>query len=90
MSFEPAASTESTTADPLEVAHALRRQAFRSCVALNWYTCLEDLDLAREIDPAGEGDPLVKAARADAADAIDGAHKEGGPRRFPIYAKAVR
>ena len=54
----------------MDVARALRGRAFRACMNNQWHACLEDLDLAEEIDPSGDADPVVKAARTDAEGGI--------------------
>jgi hypothetical protein len=50
----------------LERAAALRRVALGACAEQRWQPCLEGLDDARRIDPAGEGDPTVRIARESA------------------------
>jgi DNA-directed RNA polymerase specialized sigma24 family protein len=50
-----------------KLAHDLRERALRECDAGKWGPCLEDLDRAYELDPAGEWkDPQVDAARTSA------------------------
>ena len=67
---ESATSTHAAEPDPMDVARAVRGRAFRACMNNQWKACLEDLDLAAEIDPAGEADPAVRAARTDSEGAI--------------------
>lgn len=67
---ESAASTHAAEPDPMDVARALRGRAFRACMNNQWHACIEDLDLADEIDPSGDADPVVKAARTDAEGGI--------------------
>jgi len=57
---------------PEPTASDLRTKAFDECAAHDWNACLADLDLARSIDPAGEADPAVKAAREAATDGLGG------------------
>lgn len=68
--IEPAVSVHIGDADPVDVATAIRGRAFKACMRDNWESCLADLDFARDIDPAGDNDPLVDAARDDAAKGI--------------------
>jgi DNA-directed RNA polymerase specialized sigma24 family protein len=69
-SVEPATSTHATEPDPAEVARAVRGRAFRACMNNQWDACLQDLDRAADMDPPGDADPLVKAARSDAEEGI--------------------
>jgi DNA-directed RNA polymerase specialized sigma24 family protein len=50
--------------DPRERAARLRRRAYDACDARDWAACLERLDDAAAIDPPGDDDPRVRAARA--------------------------
>ncbi len=63
---EPALSTHYGQSDPMDFAKVLRGEAFRACMNNKWQECLDGLDAARELDPAGENDPVVAAARSDA------------------------
>jgi DNA-directed RNA polymerase specialized sigma24 family protein len=56
---------------PEETAEALRRQALRACAAQQWYDCVETLDRAAEIDPAGDTKPWVHEARKKAMGHLD-------------------
>ena len=56
--------------DALNQAKALRAAAHDDCVALNWPACLEKLDDARALDPAGDGDHVVQDDRRRATDAL--------------------
>lgn len=61
----------SSLPDPvMERARALRETAFESCDRSAWKECLEKLDEAKALDPAGDADPRVGAARARAQDAL--------------------
>jgi hypothetical protein len=66
----PPALSESDRPPPsssdLERAAALRRVALDACALQRWKACLEGLDDARRIDPAGESDPTVRTARESA------------------------
>jgi hypothetical protein len=67
----PSATPSATPpATPIEEAGRLRTQAFKDCVNNEWVKCQDALDSARELDPTGDKDPLVKAARKDALDGI--------------------
>jgi hypothetical protein len=46
---------------------AIRRRALDDCDAQRWAPCLEGLDAAQKLDPAGDADERVKRARALAA-----------------------
>jgi len=86
---ESATSTHAAEPDPMDVARAVRGRAFRACMNDQWKACLEDLDLAAQIDPTGDTEPAVRAARNDAADGIQ--HDEDGepgwaPPRVRLYA----
>ena len=62
----PALSTHYGESDPMDFAKVLRGEAFRACMNNKWQKCLDGLDAARELDPVGESDPVVRAAREDA------------------------
>jgi DNA-directed RNA polymerase specialized sigma24 family protein len=67
---ESATSTHAAEPDPMDVARAVRGRAFRSCMNNQWQACIDDLDLAAEIDPTGDTEPTVQAARTDAEGGI--------------------
>jgi hypothetical protein len=46
-----------------ELAARLRDNAYAACDATLWQACLDALDDARKLDPTGEADPRVQAAR---------------------------
>jgi DNA-directed RNA polymerase specialized sigma24 family protein len=57
-------------ADPAIVrGQELRRMALERCGAQSWDDCLKGLDDAKQLDPAGDADETVSAARKAAADA---------------------
>jgi hypothetical protein len=56
---------------PLELAAELRRQGLSFCGRAAWTQCLGELDAAARIDPDGDKEPSVVAARAAARKAID-------------------
>jgi RNA polymerase sigma factor (sigma-70 family) len=55
---------------PVSDARALRDRALAECAAHAWAPCQGDLDRARALDPDGEHDPRVVAARRDLAAAL--------------------
>ena len=65
---------------PAEVSHPapdpaaadLRRRAFSACEAKQWSDCLARFDDAKRIDPAGDEEATVKAARREATRALEG------------------
>jgi DNA-directed RNA polymerase specialized sigma24 family protein len=68
----PAPEPAPTMQAPADGADALRRRAFDECDAHRWTPCLEDLDRARDLDPAGESLETVRAARRAAQEATGG------------------
>jgi DNA-binding CsgD family transcriptional regulator len=59
--------------DPIARAKALREHAFKECDAKRYGTCHDALNQAFYLDPAGDQDPRVQAARR-AIDADDGTY----------------
>jgi hypothetical protein len=57
-------------ARPPVTAQTLREQAFDACRSSRWDTCLHLLDSARPLDPSGDADPAVQAARAMATSGL--------------------
>jgi len=82
--LEPAVSTHVGEPDPMDWAQVLRGQAFRSCMDNKWYECLVGLDAASELDPSGDSDPIVVAARKDAKDGYAANLKPGSLWRPPV------
>ena len=56
---------------PLDRARALRHDALAACDRRAWAACLDGLDAAKELDPAGDADADVVQARAAANDALN-------------------
>jgi DNA-directed RNA polymerase specialized sigma24 family protein len=52
---------------PREQAGRLREDALAACDRAAWAACIDGLDRAKEIDPAGDEDGRIKSARAAAA-----------------------
>ncbi len=48
---------------PMELATKIRQDAYASCRSFFWAQCQWQLDEAQKLDPAGETDPRVQAAR---------------------------
>ena len=73
--------------EPPEVTVALARgraarvEALRACDEAQWRRCLEGLDAARALDPAGDASPRVRAARQSARDALE--REEHAPAPSP-------
>jgi len=55
-------------ADPANAtrAAALRANGYDACARFMWSACLAFLDQAQALDPAGDADPRVREARAQA------------------------
>jgi len=68
----------SATPTPEQRAAALRREAFDACEAERWDECGRKLQEAKALDPAGDVDERVTAARKAAA---EGAKKPKAPPR---------
>jgi len=60
---EPVASPDQRTAEEL------RKRAFDACNREQWKECLAGLDEAKRLDPAGDEEPAVQAARKHAVQA---------------------
>jgi DNA-directed RNA polymerase specialized sigma24 family protein len=61
---------------PLDRARTLRAEALRACDQRDWRACLDGLDQARGLDPTGDQDPAVGAARATAQENLRSAPPE--------------
>ena len=57
-------------ATPEERAAELRRDAFEKCEAGRWQDCIDGLDAAKRLDPAGDSAPAAQAQRRAAASAL--------------------
>jgi DNA-directed RNA polymerase specialized sigma24 family protein len=65
-SVRPATSTERPEPNAtLDRAGELREKAFAACMKDDWSTCEKGLDEAKKLDPDGERDGRVQAARDD-------------------------
>ncbi len=64
-----------------EEAADLRDEAFGLCAQGRWAECEARLDDARDLDPAGEADPRVRAARQSVGppSPVDGGHRNDRP-----------
>jgi DNA-directed RNA polymerase specialized sigma24 family protein len=67
---EPQPSISPEPPSPLERARRMRADAFKACDRGAWRECLDGLDGARGLDPAGDRDAAVGAARARAEDGL--------------------
>ncbi|MBX3230051.1 MAG: sigma-70 family RNA polymerase sigma factor [Labilithrix sp.] len=56
--------------DDVARAEEMRHQAFDLCKASQWTSCIEKLDDAKRLDPAGDTTPAVQQARDEANKAI--------------------
>lgn len=65
---------------PLERARALRADALRACDRGAWRVCLDGLDEARGLDPEGDREPAVGAARAKAEEELRAAPTSATPQ----------
>ena len=87
--LRPAAPTQLEPRDPVATARDLRAYAFKECMRNRWFDCREDLDAAAWLDPAGDPDPAVQAARKDANEGT--LHDKPGstwqPPQVRVYAK---
>jgi RNA polymerase sigma factor (sigma-70 family) len=82
----PAVSTSEPQPDALQQARESRAAAFLECSHDEWEKCALDLNAASSLDPAGDRDPLVQAAREDVGTAFSA--KPGWrptPREKRIY-----
>ena len=51
-------------------AEPMRRAALEKCAANDWQNCLDGLDTAKRLDPAGDDSPEIQKARQAAGDAL--------------------
>jgi hypothetical protein len=75
--------------DHRDEARLLRQKAFEECTRNQWRECQQDLFDASQLDPAGDDDPLVRAAYADA---LEGSNSKPGwrPPAVRVYAPKQR
>ena len=66
----PSAPIRPESPSPLEQARVLREDGLRRCERADWRGCLESLDRARGLDPEGDADPAIGAARVQAEKAL--------------------
>lgn len=84
-------STSEVEPPPIERARLLREQAFEECDRSQWRPCLDKLDEAKRLDPTGDRDPKVGAARQRASDALlqnDAPQKKEAPPSVPTSRSA--
>jgi hypothetical protein len=72
------------TPSPQEVAlaraHRLRAAAHQDCSRSQWASCLQGLDEAHALDPAGDAEPAVQADRRAAVTALTGPPRGDKPQ----------
>jgi hypothetical protein len=68
-------AASSSTASPQPSPHAIRDGARQVCAERRWRECLDSLDAARALDPKGDADEWVQAARRAA---LQGTAQESG------------
>lgn len=73
-SVPSSAPTPERPSEKLIAASELRKRAFAECAASRWDECLVRFDEARQLDPAGDSAPEVKAARDNAERELDRKH----------------
>ena len=61
---------EQLTAQPPPSAKELRKQAFEACGRGQWQACIARFDEAKDLDPEGDQDPEITAARERAKNAL--------------------
>jgi RNA polymerase sigma factor (sigma-70 family) len=77
--------------EALAKARELRTQAFQACTKDEWAACEGALEQASRLDPRGESDPRVQAARADVKAAAEhGGEKRWSPKRPRGYEEGKR
>lgn len=65
---DPSIKGDPNVADPR--AFEMRKKALEQCNQAKWKECVDGLDEAKRLDPAGDTAPAVKRAREDAAKAL--------------------
>ena len=63
-------------------AEPVRRLALEKCAAADWKACVDGLDEAKRLDPAGDTQPVVQQARQAAGDALTA--PAPGPTSAPL------
>jgi hypothetical protein len=85
---EPPPSALPEAPSPLDRARALRAEAFQECDRAAWERCLERLDEAAAIDPAGDTEKDVTDARERARKAIEEQQRlNEGPKDAQVDSK---
>ena len=79
---DTARSAEHRELTPAQNATGLRSRASAECDAEDWQPCLDDLDQARTLDPAGDDDPQVQAMRRRAGEHL---HPPAPRKRTPDF-----
>ncbi len=68
---KPGPSVVPPEPSPLERARAMREDALRKCDSADYRACLDGLDEAAKLDPAGDAEPKVRDARERADKALN-------------------
>jgi len=84
-SMPATSSSAPEVVDHADEARLLRQRAFGECTRNEWSECQQHLYDASQLDPAGDDDPLVKAAYNDALTALS-AKPDGRPPAVRVYA----
>lgn len=71
-SMPATSSSAPEVVDHTDEARLLRQRAFGECTRNQWRECQQHLYDASQLDPAGDDDPLVKAAYNDALTGVNG------------------
>ena len=74
----------------MQKARELRKQAFQACVQDAWAACERALDEASRLDPRGESDAMVQAARADVKAAAAHPEQSWSPTGPRVYEEGAR
>jgi RNA polymerase sigma factor (sigma-70 family) len=81
------ASTKPPEPTPVERARALRAEAEQACQRSQWQPCLDRLDEARRLDPAGDSSPEVTGLRERAQQALVPAPEPTASDSTPLDSK---
>jgi hypothetical protein len=82
--LEPAVSAHVGQTDPTDWGRVLRGEAFHACMNTEWRECLNGLVAAADLDPDGDRDPIVAAAKKDAMDGYMASLKAGSTWKPPV------
>jgi DNA-directed RNA polymerase specialized sigma24 family protein len=80
----PHLSPSPETLDAMQRAARIRRDALTACSESRWAACVEQLDAARALDPAGDDAPAIRAAREHAQHEIEREEQSPPPSPAPV------